>query len=97
VHQAAADCLSQAGYKTAQSNGRWEGFIHSTGHGLGLEVHEEPRLSPRGQRLRKGMVVTIEPGLYYQEIGGCRIEDVAWITTDGHKPLSRHPYRWEIR
>jgi Xaa-Pro aminopeptidase len=47
--------------------------------------------------LKKGSVLTIEPGLYYPGIGGCRWEDVVWVTATGSKPLSKHPYNWEIR
>jgi Xaa-Pro aminopeptidase len=46
--------------------------------------------------LKLGTVVTVEPGLYYPGLGGCRIEDVAWLTPTGHKLLSSHPYTWEI-
>lgn len=97
VHKAGADYFETCGYKTEQVDGVWQGFIHSTGHGLGLEVHEEPRVSIKGNRLATGTVVTVEPGLYYPEIGGCRIEDVAWLTRDGHELLSSYHYRWEIR
>ncbi len=63
-------------------------FTHSLGHGIGLEVHEEPRLSMRSERiLEAGMVVTVEPGLYYPDYGGVRWEYVALITEDGHKIL----------
>ena len=62
-------------------------FIHSLGHGIGLEVHEEPRLSSQGvwanKRLQAGMVVTIEPGIYIPDLGGVRIEDAAIITANG--------------
>ncbi|WOO42619.1 Xaa-Pro peptidase family protein [Rubellicoccus peritrichatus] len=97
VHRAGADYFETCGYKTEQIDGVWQGFIHSTGHGLGLEVHEEPRVSIKGNRLAAGTVVTIEPGLYYPDIGGCRIEDVAWIQKDGYELLSNYHYRWEIR
>lgn len=97
VHLAAADCFKRAGYKTEQVDQHWQGFIHSTGHGLGLEIHEEPRVSPTGKKLPLGAVVTIEPGLYYPDIGGCRIEDVAWVKGDGYELLSNYPYRWQIR
>ena len=51
-------------------------FVHSTGHGLGLEIHEDPRIA-RGQkkRLEPGNVITIEPGIYIEDVGGIRIED----------------------
>ncbi len=63
-------------------------FTHSLGHGIGLEVHEEPRLSMRSEKIMQpGMVVTVEPGLYYPDYGGVRWEYVVLITQDGHKVL----------
>ena len=96
VHQAAEKVFSNKGYPTEKRNGEYVGFIHSTGHGLGLEVHEEPRVSIHSQRLRAGQVITVEPGLYYPGIGGCRIEDVVQVTADGYDKLSSCSYRWEI-
>ncbi len=64
-------------------------FGHSTGHGLGLDVHEGPALSHRSQQvLEEGMVVTVEPGIYIPDVGGCRIEDDTLVTKDGNESLS---------
>jgi Xaa-Pro aminopeptidase len=74
-----------------------EGFFHGTGHGLGLEIHEAPRLGTNAtETLRAGHVITIEPGLYYPEIGGVRIEDVALVTDRGARNLTRFEKVLEI-
>lgn len=97
VHTAAAQLFAERGFHTERRGETFVGFIHSTGHGLGLEVHENPRVSLGAGRLRKGHVITIEPGLYYPEIGGCRIEDVVRVTKEGSDMLSSMHYRWELR
>ncbi|MFQ3226271.1 MAG: Xaa-Pro aminopeptidase [Lentimonas sp.] len=97
VHAAAAGLFEQRGFLTERRGEGFVGFIHSTGHGLGLEVHESPRVSVGAERLRKGHVITIEPGLYYPEIGGCRIEDVVRVTKEGSEMLSSMHYKWELR
>ncbi|MDC3415496.1 M24 family metallopeptidase [Aquibacillus salsiterrae] len=67
-------------------------FGHSTGHGIGLEVHEGPGLSYRSnQLLEPGMVVTVEPGIYIPGVGGCRIEDDTVVTKDGNEKLTFSP------
>jgi len=67
-------------------------FAHSTGHGVGLEVHEGPRLSKRFEHvLRPGMVVTVEPGIYFPDRTGMRIEDLVLVTEDGHEVLTKSP------
>jgi Xaa-Pro aminopeptidase len=67
-------------------------FVHSTGHGLGLEVHEDPRVA-RGQKhvLVPGNVITIEPGVYVPGVGGIRIEDDVAVHADRNEVLTRIP------
>jgi len=97
VHSAVQKFFVQQGYKTGRRNGRMEGFFHGTGHGLGLEIHEAPRMGASStEMLRPGHVVTVEPGLYYPEIGGVRLEDVALVTGNGAKNLTRFEKVLEI-
>lgn len=97
VHQAVLDTFAEEGYQTKAGRNGSVGFFHGTGHGLGLAVHEQPRLSVVTCPLQAGAVVTVEPGLYYPGMGGCRWEDVVQVTDGRPKLLSRHPYDWEIR
>ncbi|HSA58390.1 MAG TPA: Xaa-Pro peptidase family protein [bacterium] len=96
VHGEVSRVLEAAGFKTGILNGKPQGFIHSTGHGLGLDIHESPRVSRLSNRLRSGHVVTVEPGLYYEKLGGIRIEDVVYITKKGCEVLTRIPKVFEI-
>jgi Xaa-Pro aminopeptidase len=90
VHKAVQEFFEKEGYPTRKKAGRMQGFFHGTGHGLGLEIHEAPRLSGRSNEvLKAGHVVTVEPGLYYPDIGGVRIEDVALVTSNGARNLTR--------
>ena len=84
VDAAARRIIDDAGYG--------EQFGHGLGHGIGLEIHEEPSLSPRGKgKLAPGHVVTVEPGIYLPGVGGIRIEDDVLVTATGRRVLSSLP------
>lgn len=98
VHAQVTATFDAAGYKTTHGKNGSTGFFHGTGHGLGLAVHEMPRVSGMvSMPLKLGTVVTVEPGLYYPGLGGCRFEDVVQVTATGCKLLSSYHYSWEIR
>ncbi len=84
------------GFKTGVMNGRMQGFFHGTGHGLGLEIHEPPRISAGKDILKAGQIVTVEPGLYYEDAGGIRIEDDVLVTKTGCVNLAKAPKVLEI-
>jgi Xaa-Pro aminopeptidase len=90
VHGIVCDTLEARGYETVRGKTGvfTEGFIHSTGHGVGLDIHESPSLSESGKELKEGCVVTVEPGLYYKKTGGVRLEDVVVVTASGCKNLT---------
>jgi Xaa-Pro aminopeptidase len=94
VHRAIREFFVKQGYPTEVRKGRRVGFFHGTGHGLGLEIHEYPRLQK--VTLKDRQVLTVEPGLYYPGVGGVRQEDVVVVTKGGCRVLSRFPKRLEI-
>lgn len=96
IHEIVRRLFVSRGFRTEVKNGHAEGFTHSTGHGVGLEIHESPSLSPVPGRLKAGNVVTVEPGLYYRKIGGVRIEDTVVVTKAGFRHLAKVPYRLEV-
>ncbi len=91
VHTEVSRVLESRGYATGVVNGRNQGFFHGTGHGVGLDIHEPPRVSRMDQRLEAGQVVTVEPGLYYPGRGAVRIEDMVLVEPDGCLNLTRAP------
>ncbi len=98
VHAAACGVFRKRGYGVmAEGKAPRRGFIHGTGHGLGLEVHEAPSVSVTGEIFQPGDVVTVEPGLYDSRIGGVRIEDVVACMPDGSvRNLTKFPRDLEI-
>ena len=96
VHQAIMDSFERQGFTTGEQNGRMQGFFHGTGHGVGLEIHEPPRVSAKPDILKAGMVVTVEPGLYYLDAGGMRIEDMVVVTQTGCDVLTKAPKVLEV-
>jgi Xaa-Pro aminopeptidase len=98
VHGQVVAYFESLGYKTSHAATGSTGFFHGTGHGVGLEVHEPPRLGATADTaLKKGAVVTVEPGLYYPGLGACRIEDVVHVTDSRPRMLSKYHYDWELR
>jgi Xaa-Pro aminopeptidase len=96
VHRMVLETMTGHGFPTGEIDGRMQGFFHGTGHGLGLDVHELPRVSKLPGILRRGNVVTVEPGLYYPGSGGVRLEDVVVVTESGCRNLTSFPKYLEV-
>jgi len=96
IHQKILSLFEARGFRTGRINGRMQGFFHGTGHGLGLDIHEPPRIAPVEATLRTGHVVTVEPGLYYLGVGGVRLEDVVLVTPNSNRNLTDCPQFLEI-
>jgi Xaa-Pro aminopeptidase len=97
IHARVSECFEEAGFETGTAeNGKMQGFFHGTGHGLGLDVHEPPFFSRSDEPLLEGMVITIEPGLYYPGLGGIRIEDDIVVRADGHENLVTAPREFVV-
>ncbi len=91
IHAEVNAVLEKDGFATGMAGGRMQGFFHGTGHGVGLDIHEPPRISKTGAVLKSGYVVTVEPGLYYQDAGAVRIEDLVVVTPTGCRDLTKFP------
>jgi Xaa-Pro aminopeptidase len=96
IYDASCEPYEAAGYPTQRTKGDGEilqeGYFHGLGHGVGLEVHERPGLGRRGDALRAGDVITLEPGCYRQGFGGCRLEDLVLVTDGGCEVITNFPY-----
>jgi Xaa-Pro aminopeptidase len=96
LNRICSEVFQQHGYPTLISKQPGEvlkdGFYHSLGHGVGLEVHEDPSLGRGPGELVAGDVIAVEPGLYRQGYGGCRLEDLVLVTEDGAEVLTDYPY-----
>jgi len=93
VHEAVEAVFEERGFT---GDGPGPRYIHSTGHGLGLDIHEPLGLGTRDEELLEGDVVTVEPGLYDPDIGGIRIEDMVVITDDGYRNLTQMSKRFQV-
>ncbi|MDP2906688.1 MAG: M24 family metallopeptidase, partial [Nanoarchaeota archaeon] len=86
-------------YKIAEEYIKSKGyeFVHGLGHGVGLQIHEQPNVSLSAKGIfQEGMVVTVEPGVYVENVGGVRIEDLIVVTKNGYKKLTSLPKGLEI-
>lgn len=101
VFEGTCEIFEAAGYATPRNKEEGvpleEGFIHSLGHGVGLEVHEQPGVGRvESEPLVEGDVIALEPGLYRHGYGGVRLEDLILVTADGAEVLTDYPYEFEL-
>ncbi len=94
IQESLKSFFAQNGYPTEQRGGRWSGFFHGAGHGLGLEIHEYPRFV--ATQFVPHQVLTLEPGIYVPGLGGVRHEDVLQVTHTGKRILTSLPKPLEL-
>ena len=100
LHRISCQVFEEAGYATQLTKQPGEvldeGYYHSLGHGVGLEVHEPPLLGRSGDEVVAGDVLAVEPGCYRKGFGGCRLEDLLFVTDDGCEVLTDYPYELRV-
>lgn len=97
LHALAVDIMKSKGFKTGKDDIGYYGFIHSLGHGVGLDIHENPKIGPKQTKLLElGEIFTIEPGLYYREWGGIRLEDMVLVTKNGFESFTDYECTLEL-
>jgi len=95
VHNLVCDIFEDRGYDTLRKGSK-KGFIHTTGHGVGQDIHENPSVGDNDYELRAGNVITIEPGLYYPELGGVRLEDMVLVLKNGCENLTQFEKKFVV-
>jgi Xaa-Pro aminopeptidase len=97
LHQTLQRFFDTEGYTSDHRDGQFEGFIHGTGHGLGLELYEQPRIDTGSKDvILPGQVLALEPGLYFRSCGGVRLEDLVLVTANGSRNLTKFEKSLEI-